>query len=193
MQRNSLSEAALNLPAHPRLHTFCENEALLKPLPARLYVRYTSGRFCAGMAESVDALDLKSNASRHTGSSPVLGTRTGKQPRLRAGLFEFQLSTSIRHDPERQSDFELHYRDVPYLFLRRRLLWGASSFLLQGLVLIGVMAMLLEERSVVWWLGVVLGSLPALLILGYALRVLSNPRRVAMLNKRNWRGPERVP
>ncbi|TSA83846.1 hypothetical protein FNU79_11490 [Deinococcus detaillensis] len=88
---------------------------------------------------------------------------------------------------------QLHYRDAPYLFRRRRLLWGALSLLFHGVALIGVMALLIELYSPVWWLAILIGSVPVLLIFVYALRVISNPRRMAMLNKRHWKGPELVP
>lgn len=88
---------------------------------------------------------------------------------------------------------QLHYRDVPYLFLRRRLLWGTLSFFLHGAVLIGVMFMLLNRYSAAWWLATVLGSFPTLITFGYAVRVIRNPRRVAVMNKHGWKGPELTP
>ncbi|WP_161884421.1 hypothetical protein [Deinococcus alpinitundrae] len=85
---------------------------------------------------------------------------------------------------------QLHYRDAPYLFLRRRLLWGTLSFFLHGMVQIGVMLMLLDRYSTAWWLVAVLGSFPALMTFSYAVQAIHNPQRVARTNKRRWKGPE---
>jgi len=99
------------------------------------------------------------------------------------------LAMLLLHSGARQ----LHYRDVPYLFLRRRLLWGTLSLFGHGAVLIGVTLMLLNRYSAVWWLVAVLGGFPALLTFGYAVRVVRSPRRVAVMNKHRWKGPELTP
>ena len=88
---------------------------------------------------------------------------------------------------------QLHYRDVPYLFVRRRLWWGSLSFFLHGAVVMGVMLMLLTRSSAVWWVAAGLGALPALMTFGYAVQVIRHPRRVAWANKDRWKGPELTP
>ncbi|WP_237725031.1 hypothetical protein, partial [Deinococcus alpinitundrae] len=88
---------------------------------------------------------------------------------------------------------QLHYRDAPYLFLRRWLLWGTLSFFLHGMVRIGVMLMLLDRYSTIWWLVAVLGSFPALMTFSYAIRAIHDPQRVAGMNYYRWKGPELTP
>ena len=87
----------------------------------------------------------------------------------------------------------VHYRDAPYLFVRRWLLGGGLSVVLHGAVFVGVSLMLIDLYSVTWWAAVVLSSFPMLLALRYALQVNRSPQRVAERNKRKWRGAERVP
>lgn len=87
----------------------------------------------------------------------------------------------------------VHYRDAPYLFVRRWLLGGGLSLLLHGAVFVGVLVMVIELYSLTWWAAVVLSSLPLLLALRYAFQVSRSPQRIAERNKRRWKGAERVP
>ncbi|AWN24088.1 hypothetical protein DKM44_13300 [Deinococcus irradiatisoli] len=86
----------------------------------------------------------------------------------------------------------LHYRDAPYLFPGRCLLWAGLSLLAHSAILLCVTLLLLERYSLVWWVLVLIGSLPILAAFRYAVLVARNPRRMVSINKSKWKGPELV-
>ncbi|AWN21878.1 hypothetical protein DKM44_00360 [Deinococcus irradiatisoli] len=79
----------------------------------------------------------------------------------------------------------LHYRDAPFLFPERWLLWASLSVAVHGaLVAAAIWTLWLERLSALWWLALVLGAVPVATALRYALGVNASPRRVAERNKR---------